>query len=152
MVLGCPFDKLESSDQNRLQPPTLLHLLRCKTLPPTAATFLGQVGKRACLDFKWAKLLENARTERWSESVPRPRCIHQFAVLVVANDQRVEVLRARSVAANHQVLTLVDAHLLPAARALSGFVNAIPSLRNQSFQSLRLHRTDQIRQARFQLR
>ena len=86
-----------------------------------------------------------------SEAVASPGCINQLAVLIVANDERVEILGRRCVPSDNKFLAAVDSHLQPDTRSLTRFITAVQTRRNQTLEALRLHGTDQIIETRVQL-
>ena len=55
---------------------------------------------------------------------------------------RVEVLWRRDVAADHKLLSLVDAHLYPSARAPARLVATIAALGDHAFKALLFNRSD----------
>jgi len=65
--------------------------------------------------------------------------IKEIIAFVVAYNDRIEILAIRQVAAHYQLSPLVHAHLYPSSRPAAGFVEAIASLRDHSFQALRSH-------------
>jgi hypothetical protein len=70
----------------------------------------------------------------------------------IAKDQRVECGAGDRVSAYHELLTLVNPHLLPSTGALAWFVQALPPLGDQPFQTLLADGRDQIREASWQRR
>src|ERR1700761_3969449 len=80
------------------------------------------------------------RLNSWSrDRGVKPLCVRnidQPASFVVAEDQRIKVLRAGSVSANNKFLSSINAHLAPGARTLARLVWAVATFRNQTFQAL----------------
>ncbi len=74
----------------------------------------------------------------------------ELIALVVAEYERIEVLRCRRVAANDKLLTSVDAHLEPCSGAIARLVGAMDTLSDQAFQFLLSHGFDQIVQTAIQ--
>ncbi len=72
-----PFDKLKLPHQHRLEPPAFRHLRRRQASAPAPGFLLRQIRERAFLDFQRFDLLEQLRTRRRRESVPRARGIYK---------------------------------------------------------------------------
>src|SRR6186713_2191602 len=138
MPVVCPLEKLELADEHWLQPPTVRHLRFGESLTPAAASRLRKIDERAQVDFKRSEALVQAGPQRRSESIARAGHVDEIALLVIPENHGVERPRAERVAADHELLSLVDAHLHPGARSLAGLVSTVATFRHQSFQSLRL--------------
>jgi hypothetical protein len=68
------------------------------------------------------------------EPIPGPSYIHRLAVFVIAEEQRIEVLRTGRVPADDKLLLLVHPHRQPSTGTLSCFVAAIAAFRNDALQ------------------
>src|SRR5687767_14681747 len=152
VILAGPFEELDLGDQHRLQPSAVLHLGGRQTRTPATALRLWQIHERAILDFESAEFLEELLPDYWREAVTGARHVDEAVALVVAQDQGVKGPGADRVAADHKLLTPIDAHLLPRTGSQSGLVAAVQALRDQAFQPLRFHRLDEDRQARIKWR
>ena len=102
MVHGGPIRVLDLGDQLRFQPAAFGHLVGRETLAPSALVALGQVRKGAGLDFELVETLEDLRPKSRDKSVAHARNIDEVVALVIADDDRVEVLWRRDVAARSQ--------------------------------------------------
>jgi glycine/D-amino acid oxidase-like deaminating enzyme len=91
---GCPLEEPKMTDEHRFQPLHFGHLCFRHTLTPQAAPRLGKVGEWAFADLESLELSEQLSACRRREAVARARHINQPVALVVAEDQRVERLRA----------------------------------------------------------
>ena len=97
---------------------------------------LRQVRERAGLDLEALEALENLGAQRRHEAVAHARDVDKGAAFIIAGHQRIEVSADRDIAANHQLLPLVDAHLHPGAGAPAGLVAAVAPLGDDAFQAL----------------
>ena len=84
------------------------------------------------------------------KATARPCHIDEIGATVVAKGQGVEVLGARCISCDHELLPPIEPHLLPCAGALTGFVRAVQSFCDQSFQSLRAYGINQVRETGIQ--
>ena len=139
VVVACPLEELKLADEHRLQPLAFGHFRFRQPLTPSTALRLGQVCKRALTDLESLEFLEQLRTRDGCEAVAGSRDVDQLLALVVAKDQRIERLRSTCVAADHELLTAVDAHLHPRAGAQSRLVHAVAPLGNEPLEPLFLH-------------
>jgi hypothetical protein len=78
------------------------------------------------------------------KTVSGPRYVNEIGTSVIAKNERVEVLRAGRVSADHEFLALIKAHLLPRLRSLAGFVSAVQTFGHQTFEVLSAHCGDQV--------
>jgi hypothetical protein len=124
VILWRPLHKLKLPNQHRLQPSTFLHLLRGKPRAPAPRPFLRQVHERALRGLQPAEPPIQLLRESRREAVPGPSRVQEAVAFVVAEDQRVEPFRAAGVAADDELLPLIDPHLLPCPRAMTGFILA----------------------------
>src|ERR1700676_128291 len=131
-----PFEEFNLTNRLWPQPYRLLHLLRVECATPPWLSCFRQVGERALLRHQRPKLFKKSPPRCWHKSVPSPRYVHQLISLVVAHDQRVEAVRTRCEAANHELLAEINPVLDPGSATLSGFVHTVLPLSNDSFQSL----------------
>jgi hypothetical protein len=92
MVYVGPVRVLYLRDEVRLQPAAFGHLVGRETLTLPTLVALGQVRKRAGLDFERVETLENARPKSRDEPVAHTRNVDEVVALVIADDERVEVL------------------------------------------------------------
>jgi hypothetical protein len=83
-IVRSPFEKFELPDQLRLEPNTIRHFVGCEPLSPTATSRFWQIHERAFGRLQTLKPLEQLLAGCRRESVPGPRNIEQFPVLVVA--------------------------------------------------------------------
>ena len=144
--------ELDLGDQHRLEPPAVLHFRRRQARTPSTALRFREIHERAILDLQPAEFLEQLLPDDRREPVASARGVHQAVAFVVSEDERVEGLRSNRVAANHELLPAVDAHLLPSARPQAGLVPAVQTLRDQAFKPLRFHRLNEDGQARIERR
>src|SRR4030095_8876533 len=96
------------------------------------------------------ELLESLRARDRCEAVAGSRDVNQLLALEVSEDQRVERLRSARVAADHELLSAIHAHLHPRARSKAGLVGAVAPLRDKSLESVGLYRLDENRQLRIE--
>ena len=104
--------------------------------PSLEANLTDSCGKPSSVDpatgfYCW----ERRKRDRCQSAASRgaiagPSRIHQLGVLIIADDQRVEILQRRCVAADDQFLPLVHPHLLPGAGALAGFIASLPLIQS----------------------
>ena len=71
--------------------------------------------------------------------------VHQILALIIPNDQRIEVVRPRYVASDHEFLPSIHAVFHPRAGSLSRFVQAVFMLTDHAFQLLLTHGRERIR-------
>src|SRR5688500_5193602 len=102
MILSRPLEKLDLSDEDRSQPPTVLYLRRRQARTPSAALRFREIHEGAILDFQPAELLEEPLPHDRRESVSSARGVYETVAFVVSEDERVERLRPDRVAANHE--------------------------------------------------
>ncbi len=95
-----PFGKLDCPYQARFEPPTLAHIFGGQAFAPSALPAFGQI-------------FEGTRLSGRRESVSNSRHIDQLLAFVIADHNRVEVLRCRHIAADDQLLSLIDTHFYP---------------------------------------
>src|SRR5439155_19761882 len=88
MMFARPLQELDLSHEDRLQPPTILHLRRRQTRTPSAALRLRQIHERAILDFQPAEFLEQLFPHDRREPVSGPCSVDQTVTLVVSEDER----------------------------------------------------------------
>src|SRR5687768_7390415 len=98
VIFAGPLQELELANEHGLQPHALDHLRLGQSLSPTSALRLWKVREWALVDLKALELPEQLRARHGRETVARPRRVDQLVPLVVAEDQRVERLRASRVA------------------------------------------------------
>src|SRR4030095_3976674 len=128
---GCPRStpkNLELTDEDGFQPHALRHLRLRESLSPAATSGFWQIRERALVDLQPLELPKELRAGDRREAVARSRCVHQPIALVVPKDQGIERLCASRVAADHELLATVHAHLHPRARSHAGFVNTRATL------------------------
>jgi hypothetical protein len=128
MVVAGPLEELELPDQHGLEPYALGHLRLRQPLTPASALLLRQVHERAAIDLQALELTKERGPAGGGEPCPGPGHVDEILALVVAEHQCVERRGSSRVAANHEFLTPIDAHLHPCARAKSGFVHTVPPL------------------------
>jgi hypothetical protein len=87
----------------------------------------------------------------WGKAAPRPASVGQVAFLVVAEDKRIETMRARRVAADNECLFAINPHL-PGTRPPTGLVPAIQTFRYEPFEPMRSYRLDEDVQGRIEYR
>jgi RNA polymerase sigma-70 factor (ECF subfamily) len=136
VVVAGPLEELELADELRLQPLAFRHLRFRQPLAPTTAPRLRQIRKRALVDLESLEFLEQLRTRNGSEAVAGSCDVDQLLALEVPKGQSIERLRSAGVAADHELLTAVDAHLNPRTRAQSRLVHAVAALGNEPFEIL----------------
>src|SRR6266545_4750501 len=90
MVFSGPFNEFELPDERRFQPAAIDHLLRGQPGTPASGLRLWKICEWTRRDLQRLKPLHEILSQPWRESVAGPRCVNQLAVLVVAEDQRVE--------------------------------------------------------------
>ena len=56
-----------------------------------------------------------------SETIARSPGVKQVSILVVSKNERIKAFRSRSIPADYEFLTLVDAHLSPCSNALQNY-------------------------------
>jgi hypothetical protein len=115
VIVGGPLEELELADEHGLQPYTLGHLRLRAALAPSPTPCLWKIGERALADIEALELLEKLRSRYRREAVARSRRVHQLAVLVVPEHQRVERLRSPRVASDDELLPSVHPHFHPRA-------------------------------------
>ena len=96
MAVRRPFDVLELSHQNRLQPAALLHFVGGETLPPASASGLREVCEWALRDLQAAEPSIQLLPRRRRETVAGSRDIHELAAFEIAADDGVEILACPS--------------------------------------------------------
>jgi len=94
MAVRRPFDVLELSYQDRIQPPALLHLVSGETLAPASASGLREVDERTLRDLQPAEPSIQLLPRRRRETVAGSRDIHELAAFEIAADDGVEILAA----------------------------------------------------------
>ena len=58
VVVGRPLEEFKARIEDGTKPDAVLHLLRCKTFAPAAATGFGQIHKRALISIQSLELSE----------------------------------------------------------------------------------------------
>ena len=106
VIVAGPFQELELPHQYRLQPAATRHLRLRQSLSPSAALLFRQIHERAVANLEAAELPEQLRAHGRRETIARARDVDQPVIFVVAEDQRIERLRADRVAADHELLSL----------------------------------------------
>ncbi len=69
-----------------------------------------------------------------------PSAVNQFFTLVIADGHGIEVIGARSIATDDELLPEVDPHLAPGIPPQARLVDAVLALRHQPFEATFLHR------------
>ena len=92
MVHVRPVRVFNLRDKLRLQPAAFGHLVGRETLPPPALVAFRRVQKRAGLDFKRVKTLENPRPKSRDKPAADARNVDQVVALVIADDDRSKFL------------------------------------------------------------
>src|SRR4030095_6866005 len=110
-----PFGELDLRDQLRLEPHTVFHFFLDQS--PLRALSLGQVSKRASVDLKPLEPLRHFTAKLRHKPISDFGDIQKSLALVIANDQCVKRI-ARSVTADHKLLSLVDLVLDPCPGSL----------------------------------
>ena len=126
-------------DKVRLQPAAFGHLVGRQTLTPPALLAAGAGSKRgrSWISSLWKRSKNLVARNAGTETSPDARNVDEVVALVVADDDRVEVLWRRDVvAADHKLLDLVDAHLFPSAGAPARLVATIAALGDHAFKAL----------------
>src|SRR6266849_29612 len=72
----------------------------------------------------------------WNKTIPSSRHIHQLSSVVVADDERIEAMRARKITADDELLPTIHTVLYPRAGPSARFVQTIPSLADDAFEFL----------------
>src|SRR6185312_7761411 len=103
-------------------------------------------------DLKSLELPEQLRARGRCKTVAGSRDVDQLLAFEISEDQRIERLRSVGVAADHELLSAIHAHLHPRARSKAGLVGAVASLRDKSLESVGLYRLDENRQLRIERR
>src|SRR5260370_33233364 len=145
MIGRRPFGKLDRRDQARFEPPTLAHIFGGQAFAPPALPAFGQIFERTPSAIESTESPEQRRSGRRRESVSNSRHIDQLLAFVIADHNRVEVLRCRHIAADDQLLSLVNPHLNPRARSSSGLVRAAAAFRDHALQTLLAYRSNKFR-------
>ena len=70
--------------------------------------------------FRAMRIVSSTPLKSRREAIASPGGVHQFAALVVTEDQCVECAPADRVSAYYELLTLVDAHFLPGPQRWPG--------------------------------
>src|SRR5580698_4049544 len=104
-----PLQEFDRGDEARLEPPAKLHDLRREPFSPAPSAPLREIHERAFVDIQTAELSEHPLSGGGNESVPNPRRISEIVALVVPDQDRIEGVRARHVAADHKFLSAVSA-------------------------------------------
>src|SRR4051812_18796436 len=103
-----PFYEPDLRDDLRLDPHHLGHLLRRDASAPMRSFAVRQVDKRALPRLQWLERVEN-----FAPKMRREPCSHlpgeaQLLSFVVAHEQRVDAVWSRTIAANHELLLLIE--------------------------------------------
>ena len=131
-----PLDEGDLAKQLRLDPATLLHLFGGESFAPTRGLLLGEIGEWAVVNDPLFELRKNLVANARDESVAHLCHEGQSLLFVNADDQRVEPMRARDVAADDELLLLhVRAELDPGAWSRAGFVDGIDQFSYDTFQA-----------------
>ena len=69
MIFARPLPELDLSHEDRLQPPTILHLRCCEARTPSAALRFREIHERTIVNFQPAEFLEELLSYDWRESV-----------------------------------------------------------------------------------
>lgn len=69
MIFARPLQELDLNHQDRLQPPTILHLRCCQASTPSAALRFREIHEWAILDLQPAEFLEQLLPDDRRESV-----------------------------------------------------------------------------------
>jgi hypothetical protein len=128
-----PFDELKLTGKNRSQPSAFFHLGSRQSLAPPSAFLFWKIVERTFGDLKRTKTLHQLDADCRRKAVPRSSRMEHFAFLVVADDQRIEILVTGRESGDDQFLTLVDARLLPCPGAQTRLVGGVPSLGDETF-------------------
>src|SRR5262249_48647528 len=102
-----PFVKFNLADQHGLEPVATLHLGRSDGLAPAGGAFLGKVHERALVLEQRLKGAMQTAQGGLVEARAHLRGEPQLAVLVIANDERAEMLPAAT-----RLAVAADDHLL----------------------------------------
>ena len=103
----------------------------------------GKLTNGTLVGHERAELLEELRPDGRREPVARPRDVDQVLACVVPEDECVEGAAADRVAADHELLSSVHAHLHPGARPQPRLVDAGAALGDQTLEALRFDGLDQ---------
>ena len=150
MVIRRPLNVLKLPDKLGLQPPAFLHLLGGQALSPPPTFGLRKVHEGAIVQLEPPESSKQLFSRGRRKAIARSCHIDEIGATVVAKGQGVEVLGARCISCDHELLPPIEPHLLPCAGALTGFVWAVQSFCHQSFQSLSAHGINQVRETGIQ--
>src|SRR5437660_12104145 len=124
--VACPLREFDFRDEFWIHPVHLFHHGRRDSLHPFASLFRWKIDKRTVLAFFFAKFSGQGRQRLRSEAAADLAGEFQFTVLIIADQNRAEVLAraaARRVAANHKFLLVDGLELDPRAATASWLVN-----------------------------
>ena len=120
MVIRRPLNVLKLPDQLGLQPPAFLHLLGGQALSPPTTFRFRKVREGAIGQFEPPESSIQLFSRCRRKAVARPCHVDEIAAPVVTENQGIEVLGAGRISADHELLALVDSHLLPGAVGWNG--------------------------------
>src|SRR6185437_12455266 len=144
VIVRRPLTEFELPDKDRFQPAAILHFRGGEPLTPAPAALLGEIDERACGGFKRAEFLHQLRAQSRRKAVAGSRRIEEARTFVIAEDQGIERAAAERVAADHEFLPFVHAHLLPCAGSLTGLVVAVAAFGDEPFKALLFHGANEI--------
>ena len=113
MPIGSPLDEFEFGDDLRLDPAALLHFGGSQSRAPTPGFLFRQIGEGTFTGFQAPEFLQKFGPKLWSETVSSPAGVHQLAIIVIAEYNRVERRPTDRVAADYELLPLFYTHFLP---------------------------------------
>src|SRR5438309_189374 len=101
MIRFSPLQKLDLSHEFKPDPNTLLHIVSGQAFAPTRAMRLWQVDEWTFRDHQGSQLFDRLAPRGRNKSVPHSGDVNEIVSLVISNDDGVETMRPRNVAADH---------------------------------------------------
>jgi hypothetical protein len=125
-----PFYECDLTDQLRLHPATLLHLINGKRLSPPRGFLFRKVAEWAIRPYELFELRKNLIPLQTHEAVFHLCDEDKLVVFIDADQQSIEAMRTGDVTADDKLLLGIGAELNPCSSALACLVNGTITFAN----------------------
>lgn len=105
--LGCPFQEFDRGDETRLEPAARVHLVRCHAFAPAPGRAVRQVPERASKSADFRERGQQRLACAAIESGAHRGGVLERSPVIVTHEDRIEVVRARYVATDHELANAV---------------------------------------------
>ena len=118
-----PFDEADLRDGRRPHPLHFRHLFRCDAAAPARRLGVRQVDERTSVDVEWLQLGGDLAAQARREAGAHLAGEAQLPAVVIADEQRVDSAGTRTIAADDELLLLVEFQLEPGCVAIARCVS-----------------------------